>query len=245
MSESENMASNLRQKERIDYKTLNDSGQVKLKPSCLNTNMPSSVHLNQVEDVTEMSQQLNELSLSNTLDKKASQPEIDTRTDLKFLKSTYGVLKEEIEDYIDENPTNQTIVSIDDIESCIEKITVLRTQFRQTVKQIEASVDREQFNYQFNDEISSLYASIKEYIINAKDRKSEIRMQDKKIIDLNSAIKLKKDNEENSQRKRATDFLINEVNRISNELSEEFEKECDGQVTTRFLGVKKISLQIY
>ena len=242
MSESENMASNLRQKERIDYKTLNDSGQVKLKPSCLNTNMPSSVHLNQVEDVTEMSQQLNELSLSNTLDKKASQPEIDTRTDLKSLKSTYGVLKEEIEDYIDENPTNQTIVSIDDIESCIEKITVLRTQFRQTVKQIEVSVDREQFNYQFNDEISSLYASIKEYIINAKDRKSEIRMQDKKIIDLNSAIKLKKDNEENSQRKRATDFLINEVNRISNELSEEFEKECDGQVTDDEISRRKEDL---
>ena len=67
-------------------------------------------------------------------------------------------------------------------------------------------------------------------------------MQDKEINDSNSAIKLKKNIEENSQRKRATDFLINEVNRISNELSAEFEKECDGQVTDDEISRRKEDL---
>ena len=258
MSEKETMASNLRQKDRIDYKALNDSGQVILKPSSLD-NIQSNDIANQGNDkksdtystssaneisndlteLTEMSNQLNDLDLSKPITKKMNQHPV---SDLKYLKSNYDVLKEEIEDYIDENPTNHTIVSIDDIETCIDKITDLRTQFRQTVKQIQISVSREDFNSQFNDEITLLYAFIKEYIINAKDRKSQIRMQDKEINDSNSAIKLKKNIEENSQRKRATDFLINEVNRISNELSAEFEKECDGQVTDDEISRRKEDL---
>ena len=111
------------------------------------------------------------------------------------------------------------------------KITDLRSQLRQIVKQIQIAMDTEQFKSAFMNEITSIYGCIKEYIINAKDRKAEIRMQNKEVNDANSTIKLKRDIEENSQRKRATEFLINEVNRISNELLEEFEKRCDGQIT--------------
>ena len=200
MSEKENMASNLRQKDRIDYKALNDSGQVILKPSSLDdiqsnvtnpdngkksdsySSSSENANANELTELTEMSNQLNDLKLSKSITKKINQQEMDPVSDLKYLKSNYDIIKEEIEDYIDENPTNHTIVSIDDIESCINKITDLRTQFRQTVKQIQISVDREQFNSQFNDEITLLYAYIKEYIINAKDRKSQIRMQLHRLI---------------------------------------------------------------
>ena len=260
MSEKEKMASILREKERIDYKVLNESGEIRLKSSSLDNiqsngtkNLESgerpnkytspSVNDNPNEtDISDVSNQLNDLKLSKSASKNITQQEIDPDPDLKLLKSKYDVLKDEIEDYIDENLINHTIVSVGDIESCIDKITDLRTQFRQTVKEIQNSLDIEQFNSQFADEIALIYACIKEYIINAKDRKSQIRMKDKEISDLNTAIKLRKDMEGMSQKRRATDFFINEVNLISNELSTEFEKECDGQVTDDEISRRKEDL---
>ena len=134
MSEKETMASNLRQKDRIDYKALNDSGQVILKPSSLDNIQSNDIanqgndkksdtystssaneNSNDLTELTEMSNQLNDLDLSKPITKKMNQHPV---SDLKYLKSNYDVLKEEIEDYIDENPTNHTIVSIDDIETC-------------------------------------------------------------------------------------------------------------------------------
>ena len=267
MSEQQNMASNLREKERIDYKVLNESGQIQLKSSNLDiiqstqpTNMeniettdkyslPSdTVNSDESFGVDEMSNQMKELKLTKTTDNtiqsgnKTKQQEINVISDLDLLKSKYDILKDEIEYYIDENPTNYSIVSIDDIDSCVQKITDLRSQLRQIVKQIQIAMDTEQFKSAFMNEITSIYGCIKEYIINAKDRKAEIRMQNKEVNDANSTIKLKRDIEENSQRKRATEFLINEVNRISNELLEEFEKRCDGQITDDEISRRKEDL---
>ena len=42
----------------------------------------------------------------------------------------YKLLQEEITDYMDENPTNSTLVHIKDIDTCIDEITRLRSQFR-------------------------------------------------------------------------------------------------------------------
>ena len=260
MTEQQAMASSLREKDRIDYKVLNDSGQVKLKPSNLqsiHSERSTSMENNKIiveyhapllnsdesgVEITEVSKQLKELKLSKSNSNKINQQETDMVPDSKQLKIKYDILKDEIEDYIDENPTNDSVVSIDDIESCIDKITNLRTQFRQTVKNIQVIVDEEHFNSVFTDEITAIYAYIKEYIINAKDLKLQIRMQEKEISDTNISIKLKKNSEENSQRKRATDFLINEVTRISNELLAEFEKECDGEVTDDEISRRKEDL---
>ena len=261
MSEQQNMASNLREKERIDYKVLNESGQIQLKSSNLDiiqSTQPTNMENIETTDKyslpsdtinsDEMSNQMKELKLTKTTDNtiqsgnKTKQQEINVISDLDLLKSKYDILKDEIEDYIDENPTNYSIVSIDDIDSCVQKITDLRSQLRQIVKQIQIAMDTEQFKSAFMNEITSIYGCIKEYIINAKDRKAEIRMQNKEVNDANSTIKLKRDIEENSQRKRATEFLINEVNRISNELLEEFEKRCDGQITDDEISRRKEDL---
>ena len=131
MSEQQNMASNLREKERINYKVLNESGQIQLKSSNLDiiqstqpTNMeniettdkyslPSdTVNSDESFGVDEMSNQMKELKLTKTTDNtiqsgnKTKQQEINVISDLDLLKSKYDILKDEIEDYIDENPTN-------------------------------------------------------------------------------------------------------------------------------------------
>ena len=66
---------------------------------------------------------------------------------------------------------------------------------------------------------------VKKYIIHAKERKSEIRQSEKELLHSENTIKLKKEAEEYSQKKRATEFLINEVSRITLELRTEFSKE--------------------
>ena len=251
----------LRDKDRIDYKTLNESGQVKLKPSNLTMNksidiekdssfgqdsvLPASeLSADKQEDdnveITELSSQLNELKFANN--SESSKQATSNLINLQHLKSNYDVLKEEIEDYMDENPTNYTIVSVDDIDSCVEKITDLRSQLRQAVKNIQLAVSKDNFESILSADYASLLACIKEYIINAKDRKAIIRQEEKNISNSNNTMKMKREAEENSQRKRATDFLICEVSRISNELLAEFEKECDGQVTDEEISRRKEDL---
>ena len=253
----------LREKDRIDYKTLHESGQVKLKPSNLpvtksidmenntsiehdslspTTKLSADSQQNDDVEITEISSQLNELKFSLAKDSGSSKQDTSKLVNLQHLISKYDVLKEEVEDYLDENPINYTIVSVEDIDSCIEKVTDLRSQFRQVVKNIQLDMSKEHFESSFSAEVASLLACIKEYIINAKDRKAVIRQEEKNINNSNCTIKLKRDAEVNSQRKRATDFLISEVSRISSELLSEFEKECDGQVSDDEISRRKEDL---
>ena len=103
------------------------------------------------------------------------QNETETELNSKMLHSKYSLFKEEIDDFMDENPTNQTLVSADDVEVCIEKVTQLRSKFRGISKDIENILGMDQYNSTYTEEICTIMASMKEYIINAKDgnQKSE------------------------------------------------------------------------
>ena len=253
------MASSLRSKKQIDSNISNKSGQFVLKPSNLdaiqstdmennsstfeqNSTSPVSNNYDESAQVMETTNQPCDLKMTASSNSASNNQDSSRLSNLQQLKSSYDILNEEIEDFMDENPTNDTIVSVEDIDSCISKITDLRSQYRKTVKSIQLLVSSDQFEASFSHEITASLACIKEYIINANDRKSQIRQREKNISDSNSTIKLKRDAEENSQRKRATDFLISEVTRITNELLIEFEKECDGQVTDDEISRRKEDL---
>ena len=79
-------------------------------------------------------------------------------------------------------------------------------------------------------------ASIKEYIINAKSRATDIQKTDK------YQEVYRKENEERNQNKRAAEFLISEVTRLSSELLYEFEKECDSSVSDEEITRRKDDL---
>ena len=256
MSTDQNISSNLRIKPRIDYKALNDKGQLVLKPSALNScninqlqisemsdkskeksdNLSSATsNYNETETLVEVSSKMNNLHISNS-DKSADY------VDLRVSKRKYDLLREEIEDFIDENPPNLTVISIEDIDSCIDTIVSYRTQFRQIMKDIQEILTDDDFDSSYSKNNSLVLASIKEYIVNAKDRKSELRCQEKETNDSEKTIKMKKNFEENSQKRRATEFLMNEVQRLLAELHEEFTKECDGEVTNEEITRRKDDL---
>ena len=212
-----------RDKPRINYKVLNTTGEkVYIDDPVMQSSSDQQKIVSQMDDIKQNETELN----------------------LKMLHSKYVLLKEEIDDFMDENPTNQTLVSADDVEVCIEKVTQLRSKFRGICKDIENLLELDQFNSTYTDEICTIMASIKEYIINAKDRKSEIRKLEKDVTISDSSLKLKKNIEEQSQKKRAADFLINEVTRITNELNNEFTKKTDNEVSDEEISRRKEDLSI-
>ena len=257
MSTNQNISANLRNKPRIDYKRLHEKGQLLLKPSLLNS---CNKYQSQVSEMSDKSKDSNEnLSATSSINQSNTATIVDVSSqmdqlhisdsnklpdnaDLRASKRKYELLREEIEDFIDENPPNLTVISIQDIDSCIETITALRTQFRQIVKEIEDILPIDDFEFSFSKNNCSTLASIKEYIVNAKDRKSQIRCQEKECNYSEKAIQLKRDLEHNSQKRRAAEFLVSEVQRLSSELLDEFSKECDGEVTNEEISRRKDDL---
>ena len=84
-------------------------------------------------EVTEISLQLSELQVTKM-------------DNFKILESKYALVKEEIDDFIDENPINHTIFNADDVDICIEKVTDFRCQFRQICKDIQNPIPTENMN---------------------------------------------------------------------------------------------------
>ena len=120
---------------RIDYKILNNTGQSVLKPSLLATCNQEVV---ENSEISEISSQLSGFSImDNSQDNQEN----------KVLNSKYVILKEEIDDFIDENPTNYTVVSAEDADTCVNKITEFRTYFRQICKDIQDLISPDQFNH--------------------------------------------------------------------------------------------------
>ena len=148
----------------------------------------------------------------------------------------YQLLKEEIGDFIDENPANQSIVDIKDVEKCIDEITRLRSQFRAICLEIQHA---ETYDMDYSEEINSILASIKEYIINAK---AELRNEEKVTNQAEITMKLQQNVEQTAQKARSADFLISEVTRLTDELHIEFCKETDGEVSDDEISRRKEDL---
>ena len=161
---------------------------------------------------------------------------------IQHLASRYSIAKDEIEDFIDENPINMTIINVDDIDTCIQTIINLRTEFRVIFNEISIQVQNLQLDDVYSKESQLILSCIKEYIIHAKERKSEIRQSEKDHAFAEKSIKIKKDTEEYTQKHQAAKFLINEVSRITKELHEEFSKDSDGQVLDEEISRRKEDL---
>ena len=67
-------------------------------------------------------------------------------------ESNFFLMIEEIEDYIDEFPINRTTISIEDIETCTEKISQLRTKFRMVIKNLTRVVSASKFDSLYSKE---------------------------------------------------------------------------------------------
>ena len=211
---------------RIDYKVLNSTGRKVEKVS------PDGTIEEEIEKVTDV---LQDLSIEREL-KDLSNCELNKMDQQLITK--YSVLNDEIQDFLDENPINLSLINVVDIDKCINNISKLRTEFRTICKEIsEKDSDKA-----YCKESESTFALIKEYIIHANERKSCIRRLEFNISEEEKTLKLKKESEEFTQKQRAAKFLINEVSRLTKELYGEFSKERTDDVNDEEISRRKEDL---
>ena len=236
---------------RIDYKILNNTGEkVIIQPETQmeNHSISSDNNLTIKETaLTDITSNLENLKVNtNEMDGNGQNSEnkepSNNSAQIHSLVSKYSVAKDEIDDFIDENPINMTTVFVSDIDTCIDTITKLRTDFRITCKQIHTHVQIYKLEYNYSKEIEVVLNNIKEYIIHAKERKLEIRQSDKDLEMAEKSSKLKKDAEESVQKQQAAKFLINEVSRITKDLHSEFSKDRDGEIQDEEVSRRKEEL---
>ena len=135
----------------------------------------------------------------------------------------FTVLEEDINDHIEENPMNIINITIDDVDASISKIEMLRSQFRNATKKVER-VNREKYEKTYEGISERIISKIKDYIINAKERKSSIRGEEKTREEFKE-MQLKNEEDKSYEKQMvAANFLINEVERLITELSNEFTK---------------------
>ena len=205
--------------QRIDYRILNNTGE----------------KVSKMEDLKE-SENVAQKHLS-TEDQIENTSSVVTQ-----LEEDLSLIREEIEDFIDENPINRSIVAAEDIETCVNKVSKFRTEFRIISKNISKSMPPEKFENLYAKGNATLLTAIKEYIINANERKSQIRSVEKSSVSSENLYKLKKQSGDTDQMKQAAMFLINEVTRITKELSTEFSKNKDDHVSDEEITQRKEDL---
>ena len=232
---------------RIDYKTLNDTGEKVDKKQAQGSTPQKLTLQNECEKspISKLSLQLSNLQFGNMDESKNQSMNQETdkvesqinqnmnekEQELIKLESKFITLLEEIDDHIDENPINRYTVSVEDIDSCVDKIEKLRTQQRTVNREIASKLKSDEYDRKFGTKYEITMANIKEYIIHAKEHKSTIRQADKAVLQNDNSSKAKKEAEEISQKKRSAEFLINEVLRLTSELNTEFSKEKENDVS--------------
>ena len=122
---------NKRNTVRIDYKLLHSTGEraVISEPETSSNNTQT-----ESESLLELSEMFNNIVLKDD----ASEPE--KAAYVKQLGLNISILTDEIFDFIDENPINDDMNSIEDFDIIICKIEQLRTAYRTKIKEVESIV---------------------------------------------------------------------------------------------------------
>ena len=241
-----------RSKKRLDYKLLNETGDKVEKIEASGSTDSAALQTRTIEGspISNLSLQLSNLQFTemdkakHSDDQTQFQASATDENNEEFIKleCKFSILLEEVEDHIDENPINMCMVSIEDIESCILKTEKLRSELRIINRVIMSNVKKEDYALSFEKKYENSMGQIKEYIIQAKEHKQAVRKQEKDVVQNQNINTAKKEAEIASQKKRAAEFLIAEVFRLISELSSEFSKDRNSDVTNDEVARRKEDL---
>ena len=174
------MQRNLRNKSRIDYLALHETGIITNK----------SEQENFEESISEISNEFNKLKLHET--------------NMEKLSAAVNTLHSDINDFLEENDLNNCIM-IEDIDRNIDKITDLRSLYRNSVN--EAKIQIDDFDTKYGSICTDLMAKVKMYIKEANDKRHKLRMKD-----------FVYSQEQVAKEERKWRFILNELNRSMDDL---------------------------
>jgi len=109
-------------------------------------------------------------------------------------------------------------------------------------KNLARTVSASKFDSSYSKEKDETLSIVKEYIINANERKTNIRAMESASRSAANSKKSKKEESENNQMRQAALFLINEVKRITKELFSEFSKNRTKEVSDEEIALRKEDL---
>ena len=213
----------------IDYREYNQTG-TKVKKTheideiAIDSDSTSSAEtINSVADILvelprDFSHEVEDITnLVNQLDKSEFEKMDDVKDDL-------SVLEEDINDFLDENSIDSSVVVVSDIDDCANKAENLRTRFRKIHMQLKKNLQQEEYNEQFQSDYVQIITRLKEYITFAKERKNEMRRDQLNLQAVEMHAKERKVIESDYQAKVSANFAIDEIFRLSEELNTEFNK---------------------
>ena len=143
------------------------------------------------------------------------------------LKTKISTLLEDIEDHLEENEINESILFVEDVDSYTSKLEQLRTQYRTVTREMKKLIPNEEYESSCQKVYDNTLHKIKDYIVAAKERKNQLRRNQADMQNEDRSMKERKENEEMLQKRSAAEFLLGEVQRMISELCSEFSKTKD------------------
>ena len=149
--------------------------------------------------------------------------------DREFIKmfASQQSMRGEIVDYVDENPIDD-LISIEDIDTCVNKIQELRGHYRRIHDDIKLNDTTDSYETSHAKEFNETMQGVKQYMIFLKTKKTDIQRGHIGEEHSERMKKEHKDREEENQKIETSEFLITEVGRLLKELYAEID-EYDSQ----------------
>ena len=203
----------MRNKKRIDYKKLNETGE----------KVPVEVENQEAEEVAEISSLLRSISISEDLQNIHQEDNMEKQK-IDSLKIDESTLAEDVDDFIDENEIDQSS-TLEEIDVKINRMEQLRTSYRRLHNELKTLL-QESYGDQYGSSYECKLQMIKSFIKNANAVKKD-----------KSEMKSKADVKQKSSKLRSDIFLAQEVKTSMTHLKEVFgvdlDEMNDDEITSR------------
>ena len=156
--------------------------------------------------------------------------------------SQISLLIEDLNDYFDENSMNALNLSIEDIDTNIQKAERMRSEFRELHLKLQDVVGETEYKEKHAEKYIESLANIKDYIKQGKTQRSTLRAHSDSHAFQHRQLEIAKEREAAVQKESTSKFLIAEVNRLIKQLNEVFLKNNKTASMTR-LKVERVCCQ--
>ena len=171
-----------------------------------------------------------------TINNHSGQNSFRMSAEAKALQRKLMNLEADIDDHIEENKIDNSITVVEDIDMYLMKVEGLRTEYRKAYHELLSLTpdDNDGSNEEdagmkaeFSSKFNIVITAVKNYVIGAKDRRSQIRKDEARTHGEEVLTKTKMEENAVYQRIRSANFLLSEVSRMITELHNEFSKIRD------------------
>ena len=145
----------------------------------------------------------------------------DVERELKPFQLRFSTLQADIIDHLDENAIDTSLTVVEDVDSKVERLREYRRAYQEIESLFDDADDRK---VEFENDYKIMISKMKGYIREAKDTRGKIRKGEAHAKEYVDRLQDEKDNEIRHQKTRAASFLLNEINRTTEELIIEFIK---------------------